>query len=149
MATTAGYSGTPLAKKLGFKAGSHAHMIAAPPELMDWPAPLPEGVVFDARISAATDIVHLFTTEERVLREQLTVLRQTLRQTLRPDATLWVSWPKKASKVPTDITEDLIRAVALPMGLVDVKVCAVSAVWSGLKLVLRKELRKEQRKDLQ
>ena len=83
-----------------------------------------------------------------MLREQLTVLRQTLRQTLRPDATLWVSWPKKASKVPTDITEDLIRAVALPMGLVDVKVCAVSAVWSGLKLVLRKELRKEQRKEL-
>ena len=146
MTTAAGYSGTPLAEKLGFKAGSHAHLIGAPPELMDWLAPLPDGVVFDGRVSAATDIVHLFTTEERVLRAQLTVLRQAvLRQTLRPDAALWVSWPKKASKVPTDITEDVIRAVALPMGLVDVKVCAVSAVWSGLKLVLRKELRKEAR----
>ena len=147
MATT-GYSGTPLAKKLGFKAGSHAHLIAAPPELMDWLAPLPDGVVFDARISAATDIVHLFTAEERVLRAQLTDLRQAvLRQVLRPDAALWVSWPKKASKVATDITEDMIRAMALPMGLVDVKVCAVNEVWSGLKLVLRKDLRKEQRKE--
>ena len=137
MATTAGYSGTPLAKKLGFKAGSHAHLIGAPPELMDWLAPLPEGVVFDARVTDATDIVHLFTAQQPVLRAQLTVLRQTLRS----DATLWVSWPKKASKVPTDITEDVIRDVALPMGLVDVKVCAVNGVWSGLKLVLRKELR--------
>ena len=145
MAITAGYSGTPLAKKLGFKAGSHAHLIAAPPELMDWLAPLPDGVVFDARISAATDIVHRFSTEERVLRARLTVLRQALRQALRPDAAFWVSWPKKASKVPTDITEDVIRGVALPMGLVDVKVCAVSAVWSGLKLVWRKKLRKELR----
>ena len=146
MATPAGYSGTPLARKLGFKAGSHAHLIAAPPELMDWLAPLPDGVVFDARISAATDIVHLFTTEERALRAQLTALRQVvLRQTLRPDAALWVSWPKKASKVHTDITEDVIRTVALPMGLVDVKVCAVNEVWSGLKLVLRKELRNELR----
>ena len=142
MATT-GYSGTPLAKKLGFKAGSHAHLIGAPPELMDWLAPLPDGVVFDARISAATDIVHRFSTEERVLRARLTVLRQAL----RPDAALWVLWPKKASKVATDITEDMIRAVALPMGLVDVKVCAVNEIWSGLKLVLRKDLRKEQRKE--
>ena len=141
MATTAGYSGTPLAKKLGFKAGSHAHLIAAPPELMGWLAPLPDGVVFDARVGAATDIVHRFSTEERVLRARLTVLQQAL----RPDATLWVSWPKKASKVPTDITEDVIRGVALPMGLVDVKVCAVSAVWSGLKLVWRKKLRKKLR----
>ena len=149
MATT-GYSGTPLAKKLGFKAGSHAHLIGAPPELMGWLAPLPDGVVFDARVSAATDIVHLLTIEERVLRARLTVLRQAvLRQALRPDAALWVSWPKKASKVPTDITEDVIRTVALPMGLVDVKVCAVSAVWSGLKLVLRKELCNELRQELQ
>ncbi len=137
----AGYSGTPLAKKLGFKGGSHAHLIGAPLGWMDWLAPLPEGVVFDARLGAITDIVHLFTAEQRVLRTTLTMLRQTL----RPDASLWVSWPKQASKVPTDITEDVIRAVALPMGFVDVKVCAVNAVWSGLKLVLRKELRKELR----
>ena len=137
MVTTAGYSGTPLARKLGFKAGTHAHLIGAPPALLDWLAPLPEGVVFDARVGAATDLVHLFTAERRVLQQQLTRLRSLL----RPDAAVWVSWPRKASKVATDITEDTIREVALPLGFVDIKVCAVSEVWSGLKLVIRKELR--------
>jgi hypothetical protein len=137
MATTPGYSGTPLARKLGFKPGAHAHLIGAPAELMDWLAPLPDGVQFDARVATATDLVHLFTAEQRVLRQQLVLLRGRL----RPDAMLWVSWPKKAARLPTDITEDVIRTVALPLGLVDVKVCAVSAVWSGLKLVIRKELR--------
>lgn len=137
MATTAGYSGTPLARKLGFKAGTHAHLISAPTHLRDLLAPLPEGVVFDARVADGTDLVHLFATEQRVLRQQL----RTMRGRLRADAMLWVSWPKKAAKVPTDITEDLIREVALPLGFVDVKVCAVDAVWSGLKLVIRKTLR--------
>lgn len=137
MATSAGYSGTPLASKLGYKAGTHAHLIGAPAELMAWLAPLPEGVQFDARVSTRCDLVHLFTTEQQLLRQTLADLRGTL----RPDAMLWVSWPKKAAKVTTDITEDVIRSVALPMGYVDVKVCAVSEVWSGLKLVIRKELR--------
>src|SRR5207244_2823023 len=86
---------------------------------------------------ASTDVVHLFVTQSEELAGQLAVLHQAI----RPDATVWVSWPKKASKVPTDVTEETIREVALPLGFVDVKVCAVTEVWSGLKLVIRKELR--------
>ena len=89
------------------------------------------------RGGVAVDIVHLFANRSAELRRHLS----TLRRLLRPDAAIWVSWPKRASKVPTDITEDVIRDVALPMGLVDIKVCAVTEVWSGLKLVVRKELR--------
>ena len=133
----AGYSGTPLARKLGYQAGSRAHLIGAPAELPQWLAPLPEGVRFETRPGPQTDLVHLFTAEATVLARQL----KALRATLRPDAALWVSWPKKAAKVRTDITEDTIRTLALPLGWVDVKVCAVSEVWSGLKLVVRKELR--------
>jgi hypothetical protein len=87
--------------------------------------------------SASTDIVHAFATRKATLAQTLGALRVAI----RPDGALWVSWPKKAAKVPTDITEDVIRELALPLGLVDVKVCAVDAVWSGLKLVIRKELR--------
>ncbi len=137
MASTVGYSGTPLAKKLGFKDGTQACLISAPAELSDWLAPLPAGVNFSAKVTAQTDLVHLFTPERRVLQAQLVRLRKQLRS----DAVVWVSWPKKAAKLPTDITEDTIREVAMPLGFVDVKVCAVSAVWSGLKLVIRKELR--------
>lgn len=137
MATSTGYSGTPLAKKLGYKAGTRAHLIGAPPQLQQLLAPLPEGVAFDAKVGSATDLVHLFTAEQRVLRRHL----QGLREQLRADAALWVSWPKKAAKMPTDITEDVIRELALPLGFVDVKVCAVDEVWSGLKLVVRKSLR--------
>ena len=99
--------------------------------------PLPEGVEFAARLAANVDVVHIFATWRAVLRREL----KRLRPKLRPDAAVWVSWPKKSSKVPTDITEDVIRAEALPLGLVDVKVCAVTDVWSGLRLVIRKELR--------
>ncbi len=136
-----GYSGTPLAKKLGYKAASRAHLIAAPDELSEWLAPLPDAVRFDTKPSAQTDIVHGFFTEAAVLAKHL----KALRGTLKPDAMLWVSWPKKSAKVATDITEDTIRSLALPLGWVDVKVCAVSEVWSGLKLVVRKDLRKELR----
>ena len=139
--STAGYSGTPLAKKLGYKPGFRAHLVAAPAELQDWLAPLPEGVLFGARPGAQTDLVHGFFTEAAALAKQL----KSLRSTLKPEAVLWVSWPKKSAKVATDITEDTIRHLALPLGWVDVKVCAVSDVWSGLKLVVRKELRKELR----
>ena len=85
----------------------------------------------------SVDIAHIFVTRREELAEQLVALRKKL----KPDAMLWVSWPKKACKVPTTVTEDTIREVALPIGFVDVKVCAVSEVWSGLKLVVRKELR--------
>ena len=132
-----GYSGTPLAKKLGIAAGSTVHLISAPPDYAELVAPLPEGVTIAPRLTKATDVVHLFTTSAAELRSTLTRLRKAI----APASAVWVSWPKKASKVPTDITEDTIRSVALPMGFVDIKVCAVSDVWSGLKLVIRRELR--------
>jgi hypothetical protein len=133
----AGYSGTPLAKKLGIVAGSRVLLVNAPEELAGWLAPLPQGVAFARRAGTDVDIAHLFVTE----REDLARRLESLRVTLRPDAALWVSWPKKASKVPTTVTEDTIRELALPRGFVDVKVCAVSEVWSGLRLVVRKALR--------
>jgi hypothetical protein len=139
MATSnpAGYSGTPLAKKLGIKESSSVAVLGTPDGYRDLLAPLPDGVAFAARVSGSTDIVHLFVTQSEELAGELAVLRQAI----RPDATVWVSWPKKSSKVPTDVTEETIREVALPLGFVDVKVCAVTEVWSGLKLVIRKELR--------
>ena len=129
---TAGYSGTPLAKKLGLAPGMRLLVRAAPPEYADWIAPAPEGLVLTAR-AAAPAAVHLFVTERADLEQQLGALRSTLADT----GFVWVSWPKKSAKVPTTVTEDVIRAVALPMGFVDVKVCAVSDTWSGLKLVIR------------
>jgi hypothetical protein len=135
--TDAGYSGTPLAKKLGIGPGCRVLTIGAPE---DYPAllePMPAGVFFAAEPSHEIDVAHTFVTREADLQIQL----QDLRRQLRPDAALWVSWPKKSAKVPTDITEDVIRKVALPLGWVDIKVCAVTEIWSGLKLVVRKELR--------
>lgn len=136
-AATPGYSGTPLARKLGILAGSRVASLNAPHEYLDWLAPLPEDVRFDAAVSTATDVVHLFVDRRAELAGQL----DSLRSRIAPAAAVWVSWPKKAARVPTDVTEDVIREIALPLGFVDVKVCAVSAVWSGLKLVIRKELR--------
>jgi hypothetical protein len=135
--SAAGYSGTPLARKLGIDPGARVLLIAAPAELRDWLAPLPADVSFVSRLSTTTDVVHLFVTAQAQLESQLARLRKGLRS----DAALWVSWPKKAAKIATDVTEDTIRAAALPLGFVDVKVCAVSEVWSGLKLVIRKALR--------
>ncbi len=133
----AGYSGTPLAQKLGIKPGSQVLVIGAPEGYLSLLDPLPEGVRFVKRLAESTDIVHLFTTRREELHELLT----NYRSKLKPTGVIWVSWPKKAAKVPTDIAEDTVREVALPLGFVDVKVCAVSEVWSGLKLVIRKELR--------
>lgn len=132
-----GYSGTPLTKKLGIREGIELHLSGAPENYLDLVAPLPEGVKVAGRLSAKTSIVHHFTTEAAELGRALAEYRKKL----APQATVWVSWPKKSSKVPTDVTEDTIRALALPLGWVDVKVCAVTDVWSGLKLVVRKELR--------
>ena len=132
-----GYSATPLARKLGITAGARVVAVAAPREYHTWLAPLPADVTFGRRVSAKTDVVHLFVHRRSVMARELAALRKNVRS----DAAVWLSWPKKASKAPTDITEDTIREVALPLGFVDVKVCAVSEVWSGLKLVIRKELR--------
>jgi hypothetical protein len=133
----AGYSGTPLAEKLGIKEGSRVLLMGAPRDYAALLEPLPEGVKFTTRLSGSTEIVHVFSTRRNELAKQLSDLRKKL----QPSGAVWVSWPKKAAKVPTDITEDTIREVALPLGFVDIKVCAVNDVWSGLKLVVRKELR--------
>jgi hypothetical protein len=132
-----GYSGTPLAGKLGLKPGMRVHLAHEPEGYREWLAPLPEGVRFLPRLSADAQLVHLFAAQRRELE---TALRHC-RERLSSEAVVWVSWPKKSSKAPTDITEDVIRELALPLGWVDVKVCAVSEVWSGLKLVVRKALR--------
>jgi hypothetical protein len=135
--SAAGYSGTPLAKKLGIKSTSELCLIGAPDGYIGMVEPLPEGVKITSRLSKDTNLVHIFTSGKA----QLAAALRSFRSKLKPDAVVWVSWPKKASKVPTDITEDTIREVALPLGFVDIKVCAVSEVWSGLKLMVRKELR--------
>jgi len=137
MATTAGYSGTPLARKLGIAAGSRVVAVHAPSGYTDWLAPLPDDVRFETQVSAAVDVVHVFVDRRDELERQL----DTLRGRIAPAAAVWVSWPKKASGVPTDVTEGTIRELALAIGFVDVKVCAVNGVWSGLKLVIRKALR--------
>jgi hypothetical protein len=137
MATTPGYSGTPLAKKLGLKDGSRLLLIDAPADYRSLFDAFPAGVQLDRQPEAATDLVHAFVTRRVDLARHLAALRHVL----DPAAAVWISWPKKAAKVPTDVTEDTIRELALPLGYVDVKVCAVSAVWSGLKLVIRKNLR--------
>ena len=134
---TAGYSGTPLATKLGIKGGTEIHAVGAPADYHALLSPLPPGAVIKARLSTATQVVHVFSTRKTELAKRL----KTYRRSLRSDGALWVSWPKQAAKVPTDITEDVIRDLALPLGFVDIKVCAVTDVWSGLKLVVRKELR--------
>lgn len=136
-AGTAGYSGTPLWKKLGYAAGQRVCVIGGPADYDALIDGVPQPIEVVAKPGAAVDLVHLFVEQRAVLAKQLVALRKTL----KPDAVLWISWPKKASKRPTDITEDSIRADALPLGWVDVKVCAVDATWSGLKLVVRKELR--------
>ncbi|GAB5561315.1 MAG: hypothetical protein SynsKO_29620 [Synoicihabitans sp.] len=135
--TQSDYSGTPLFRKLGIDEGIVVLPKNAPDAYLDWLEPLPPRVVFARRLSPKTDIVHLFTTERTELIREL----RKLRTRIRPNAAIWVSWPKKAAKVPTTVTEDIIRRVALPLGFVDIKVCAVSAVWSALKLVIRRELR--------
>jgi len=132
-----GYSGTPLAKKLGIRAGARLFLHSPPADYRQLLEPLPESVRTARRMDAHTDLVHVFATR----RAALAALLARTRATLRDDAVIWVSWPKRAARVETDITEDVVRELALPLGLVDVKVCAVDAIWSGLKLVLRRSER--------
>lgn len=132
-----GYSGTPLPKKLGITDTTQVVILGVPVEYESLVGPLPEGASVTALLSQEASFVHLFVTQRDDLAHHLEALRGTLRE----DATIWVSWPKKTSKVVTSVTEDVIRMLALPLGFVDIKVCAVSDVWSGLKLVVRKALR--------
>jgi hypothetical protein len=133
----AGYSGRPLAAKLGLKPGQRAWRSGMPGSVAaEIEAEVP-GLVFVAEPEAGLDVAHVFTTSRVELEGALACLRPLL----APAGMIWVSWPKKASKMPTDITEDTVRELAFPQGLVDVKVCAVDETWSGLKLVVRKALR--------
>jgi len=129
---TSGYSGTPLAKKLGIKSGAIVGLVNAPPYYMQLFTDMPIDVVFNNDETVKKDLIHFFTKQE----SELIALLPSLKQQLVSNGTIWVSWPKKASKVPTDITEDTIRNYALSIGLVDIKVCAVDEIWSGLKLVI-------------
>ena len=163
-AQPAGYSGTPLPRKLGIKPGARVGLAGAPGGFGARLEPLPDG----ARIEASTsttgtsttggpaagaagpvlagavlpgtgpfDVIVFFTVEQAELAGRLSELRARM----APAAGLWIAWPKRASRVPTDMTEDVIREIALPTGLVDNKVCAIDEVWSGLRLVVRRELR--------
>ena len=131
----AGYSGTPLAKKLGISAGSRLGVLGAPDGFAI--EDLPAGVVPRTAARGPLDVIVSFHTERAELAGRLPLLMREL----HVDGGLWVAWPKRASGVATDITEDTVREVALPLGLVDVKVCAIDDAWSGLRLCLRKELR--------
>jgi len=134
---TSGYSGTPLAKKLSLKDGMRVWWDGMPGSVSE--EIRTEGVVLSEEAVPKPGIhaAHIFVRERAAMEEKLKLLRKLI----EPAGIIWVSWPKKASKVPTDITEDVIRDVALPMQLVDVKVCSVDDIWSGLKLVIRKEYR--------
>ena len=132
-----GYSGTPLFKKLGIKEGYRLYVKNPPENYEQLIAPIPERVKILKRVSSELDLIHFFTKKRSELAGNIVKYAGAIKQ----DGMIWISWPKKASKVPTDITETTIRDVVLPLGLVDVKVCAVDDTWSGLKVVIRKENR--------
>jgi Protein of unknown function (DUF3052) len=132
-----GYSGTPLAKKLGLRDGQRCWFHAMPEHVQDEIDEYALELTFVGDPAEGIDAAHVFTEN----RAELAALLTSLRHQIAKDGQIWVSWPKKASKVETDITEDIIRELCLPLGLVDTKVCAVDETWSGLKLVIRKELR--------
>jgi hypothetical protein len=129
----AGYSNTPLQKKLGIKEGMSLCVLYAPTNYFDLISPLPEKILVKRKLSGELDFEHLFVTEFKIFKKEFIKCKKTLKK----DGMLWVSWPKKASKVTTDLDENIIRDFGLANGLVDVKVCAVDEVWSGLKFVFR------------
>lgn len=134
----AGYSGTPLKQKLGLKDGFNVVVVNEPAGFRDLLDTGPDEVTFKASLRGDVDMVVAFVTQQSELRMR----REQLAKAIFPDGAVWVAWPKKASKVPTDITEDTVREVFLPHGLVDNKVCAIDETWSGLRVVWRKEKRK-------
>lgn len=129
---TAGYSGTPLAKKLGIKSGFHIKLVNAPGYYLQLFTDLPNACHFEDKDDSKVDFIHYFTKSKEEYKSSLSHLKDRMDH----HGMIWVSWPKKASKVPTDITEDIIRNYAIEIGLVDIKVCAVDEIWSGLKLVI-------------
>ena len=133
----AGYSATPLAAKLGIKPGMTIAVVGAPGAYADWFDRLPDGVHIQAEPDSETALVHLFARSREAAARRLSGWRRAL----DPATPVWVSWPKKSSALASDLSEDVIRELALPLGYVDVKVCAVDATWSALKLVVRKALR--------
>lgn len=140
----AGYSATPLPQKLGIKEAHKVALVGAPPGFDATLGALPTGATVTRTLASRAkappllDVIVVFAQQRAALADQLAAARARLQQA----GGLWIAWPKKASGVPTDVTEDAIRAVALPTGLVDNKVCAIDDVWSGLRLVIRKELRR-------
>jgi len=137
----AGYSGTPLPQKLGIKPGLMVVTINAPANYRRLLGQIPDSVTFSNRVTANSMFVHLFTTKRSELERRLSILRDKISD----NGAVWVSWPKKSSEISTDVTEDVIREIALPLGFVDIKVCAVDETWSGLKLMIRRENRKSKR----
>ncbi len=129
---SAGYSGTPLAKKLGIKSGFSIKLVNAPPYYLELFTDFPIDVRFEDSGNVQKNFIHFFTKSE----DELLSLLSLLKKQIEPDGMIWVSWPKKSSKVITDVTEDTIRNYAIGIGLVDIKVCAVDEIWSGLKLVI-------------
>jgi len=134
---TSGISGTPLVKKLTLRDGMRVWFDAMPEHIMDEIDEYALELLFVVDPADGIDAAHIFVTTRAVLERRLSALRHQI----APDGQIWVSWPKQTANVPTDITEDTIRELCLPLGLVDTKVCAIDEVWSGLKLVIRKELR--------
>lgn len=134
---TAGYSNTPLAKKLGMKEGMTVVTVGAPENYFELLSPLPPDITITEKPQMDTDVLHLFTNTRDGLFRGLAGARGLIKQ----NGTIWVSWYKKTAKLPTEITEDTVREAAFPLGLVDVKVCALDEKWSGLKLVIRRENR--------
>lgn len=134
---TAGYSGTPLAKKLGVRDAQRTWRHAMPRTVAEEIGRSGVEPLLLKSLSNGTEMAHIFVTQRRELVRLLSRLRERLTQ----DGTIWISWPKKSARVETDVTEETIRGEALPLGLVDVKVCAVDETWSGLKLVIRKSQR--------
>jgi hypothetical protein len=129
----AGYSTTPLVKKLGIKPGAKIFIVNAPSTYFDWIFPLPENVDIRAIASAQLDFIHIFIKDKKSFEREF----RKAKKNLKSDGMLWVSWPKKSSKIETDLDENIIRNFGLKEGLVDVKVCAVDGIWSGLKFVVR------------
>ena len=142
----AGYSGKPLTQKLGIQPGFCIFVDGAPAAFGGIVGKLPDDVMIAARLKASLDMVHVFATQAEGLAGKLCRYRAAV----APDGTIWVSWPKKSSGVPSDLTDVAVRDTALPLGLVDIKVCAIDEIWSGLKFVIPKEQRRgEQRKGRQ
>lgn len=134
---TAGYSGTPLVRKLGIVDGTSVAVLEGPAGLTAHLGELPDGVTLRSGLRGQLDVVLLFVVEAARLRHRLPAAKKAT----FPDGMVWVAWPKQAAKLPTDITEDTVREVAFPLGMVDTKVCAISDIWSALRVVTRRELR--------